>query len=149
MAVVWLALTLLVTPVSRFLPGVWKGRVVHLRRGFGVASALAAITHGFLTLRGIGWFAGLKFYEPAQLLGMALGSLSLGILLALLFTSTDTAMRRLGRRWKKLHRLVYLVAVLILLHVPLVSSPKPYVGVAAVLVIGVRLLAWWKSTSAR
>lgn len=147
MAVAWLALTLLVTPVSRFAPGAWKGRIIHLRRAFGVSSALAAATHGFLTLSSIGWLDGLKFYEPLQLVGMGLGSLSLLILLALLFTSTDQAMRAMGRRWKVLHRFVYLVALLILVHVPLVSSPKPYVGVAAVLVVGMRLLAWWKTRS--
>lgn len=147
MAVVWLALTLLVTPVSRFVPGAWKGRLVHLRRAFGVASAVAAGTHGILMLNGIGWLAGLRFYEPLQLVGMGLGSAALLILLALLFTSTDHAMRVMGRRWKLLHRFVYLAALLVLVHVPLVSSPKPYVGLAAVLVVGMRLLAWWKQRS--
>lgn len=38
------------------------------------------------------------------------------LMLPLAFTSTNRMMRRLGRRWKELHALVYVVAVLGVLH---------------------------------
>ncbi|HEX7916514.1 protein-methionine-sulfoxide reductase heme-binding subunit MsrQ [Rudaea sp.] len=38
------------------------------------------------------------------------------LLLPLAFSSTQKAMRRLGRRWGQLHKLVYAIAVLALLH---------------------------------
>jgi sulfoxide reductase heme-binding subunit YedZ len=38
------------------------------------------------------------------------------LLLPLAVTSTQGWMRRLGRRWKKLHRLVYLAALLVVVH---------------------------------
>ena len=44
------------------------------------------------------------------------GSLAWLLLLPLALTSTRAAMRRLGRRWKRLHRLVYAAAGLAVLH---------------------------------
>ncbi len=44
------------------------------------------------------------------------GSLTLAILAALALTSHRWWMARLGKRWKRLHRLVYLAAVLALVH---------------------------------
>ena len=47
---------------------------------------------------------------------ITLGALALVLLIPLALTSTDRMMRRLGRRWKKLHRLVYAIAVLGVWH---------------------------------
>lgn len=44
------------------------------------------------------------------------GTAALLLLLPLAITSTRSWQRRLGRRWKKLHRLVYVAAVVALLH---------------------------------
>jgi sulfoxide reductase heme-binding subunit YedZ len=44
------------------------------------------------------------------------GSLALLILTALAITSTRGWMRRLGRKWKRLHRLVYAAGMLAVLH---------------------------------
>src|SRR5690606_32647247 len=38
------------------------------------------------------------------------------LLIPLAATSTNAMMRRLGRRWQELHRLVYAIAVLVVLH---------------------------------
>ena len=42
------------------------------------------------------------------------------VLLALAATSFRWAMRRLGRNWKRLHRFIYLGAILVVLHLALV-----------------------------
>ena len=68
------------------------------------------------------------------------------MLVPLALTSTKGWMRRLGRRWGQLHKLVYAVGVLGVLHyVWLVKSdlrePLVYAGILAVL-LGLRL--WWK-----
>ena len=47
---------------------------------------------------------------------ITLGMIALLLLLPLAVTSTKGMMRRLGRRWQKLHRLVYLIAVLAVWH---------------------------------
>jgi sulfoxide reductase heme-binding subunit YedZ len=58
-------------------------------------------------------------------------------LIALGVTSTDAAMKRMGKRWKQLHRLVYPIGVLALLH--LFIQTKANVG-QPVFVAG--LFAW-------
>lgn len=47
---------------------------------------------------------------------ITMGMLSWFILLPLVLTSTNKMKKRVGRYWKKLHQLVYLVGVLVLLH---------------------------------
>jgi sulfoxide reductase heme-binding subunit YedZ len=47
---------------------------------------------------------------------ITLGMLALLLLVPLAATSTQRAMRRLGRRWQRLHRLVYVVALLGCIH---------------------------------
>ena len=51
----------------------------------------------------------LRFY-------LTIGFVALAGLIALGVTSTDAAMKRMGKRWKQLHRLVYPIGVLALLH---------------------------------
>jgi sulfoxide reductase heme-binding subunit YedZ len=53
---------------------------------------------------------------------LTIGFVALVGLAALAATSTDAMMRRLGRRWKKLHRLVYGISMLALVHYYLQSK---------------------------
>jgi sulfoxide reductase heme-binding subunit YedZ len=76
---------------------------------------------------------------------ITIGFSSFLILLALALTSTRAAARRLGRRWKRLHRGVYIAAIGAVVHfLWLVKSdlrePLLYAGAVAAL-LGVRL--WW------
>lgn len=71
------------------------------------------------------------------------GFTALLLLVPLALTSTRRAMRRLGRRWQKLHRLVYLAAILGCVHFwwqvkADVREPLVYAAIAAVL-LGWRL----------
>jgi sulfoxide reductase heme-binding subunit YedZ len=47
---------------------------------------------------------------------LTIGFIALTGLSVLGATSTDAAVRRMGRRWKQLHRVLYLIAALALLH---------------------------------
>lgn len=47
---------------------------------------------------------------------ITVGMLAALMLLPLAFTSTKKMQRRLGRRWKKLHQLVYLISILAVVH---------------------------------
>ena len=47
---------------------------------------------------------------------ITIGMLALLLMLPLALTSTDRAMRRLGRRWTSLHRLIYPIAILGVWH---------------------------------
>jgi methionine sulfoxide reductase heme-binding subunit len=77
------------------------------------------------------------------------------MLAALAATSTDGMVRRLGpRRWRALHRLVYVAAPLAVLHYFMmtkadVRSPLIYGGIAAAL-LGARVAVWlWRQTPVR
>jgi sulfoxide reductase heme-binding subunit YedZ len=72
------------------------------------------------------------------------GFTALALLVPLAVTSTRRSMRRLGRRWEKLHRLVYPAAILACIHFwwqvkADIREPAAYAGVLALL-LGWRLL---------
>jgi sulfoxide reductase heme-binding subunit YedZ len=68
------------------------------------------------------------------------GLLAVGILIPLAITSTQGAMRRMGKQWKRLHRLVYLADLLAVAHFLLLVKAdlrRPLVWAA---VVGVLLV---------
>jgi sulfoxide reductase heme-binding subunit YedZ len=76
---------------------------------------------------------------------ITVGFTGLMLLVPLALTSTRSSMRRLGRRWQKLHRLVYVAALLGCIHFYWqvkadVREPLYYLAALAVL-LGWR---WWK-----
>lgn len=110
----FLLITLAVTPLRR-LTG-WHA-LVGLRRMFGLFAFFYIVLH-FLCYAGIDHrFALANILEdvierPFITIGMA----GLVLLVPLAITSTQRMMRRLGRRWPQLHRLVYVVAALAVWH---------------------------------
>jgi sulfoxide reductase heme-binding subunit YedZ len=76
---------------------------------------------------------------------ITLGMATYVMLLALALTSTQKSIRRLGRKWTLLHRLIYAAAVTALVHFWLARKtivPQfQVVLVAAVLLLGFRV--WW------
>jgi methionine sulfoxide reductase heme-binding subunit len=69
---------------------------------------------------------------------ITIGFMALLLLIPLAVTSTNRMMRRLGRRWQKLHRLVYVIAVLGVWHFYWqvkrdIREPLNYAGILAVL----------------
>jgi sulfoxide reductase heme-binding subunit YedZ len=109
-----LLLSLLVTPLRRFAR--WP-KLIAVRRMVGVAAFAYALAHFTLyvvdqryDLLHVGSEIALRFYLTigfAALLGLA----------TLAATSTDATIRRLGApAWNRLHKLVYLIASLALLH---------------------------------
>ena len=107
-------LSLAVTPARRFLGWRWAAP---LRRTLGLAgfsyASLHLATWAFLDL-GLDGAAIIEDLteRPYVMAGMA----AFTILLALAITSTRKAMKRLGKRWIELHRLVYLAAILAVVH---------------------------------
>jgi sulfoxide reductase heme-binding subunit YedZ len=113
-ALVLLVLALACTPISN-LSG-WRG-VVGLRRALGLYSFMYASLH-FLT------FVGLDYQFDPSLLKEAIfkkryalvGFATFLSLFPLALTSTKGWMRRLGKNWKRLHRLIYLAGILAVIH---------------------------------
>lgn len=108
-----LLLTLAVTPARAVLD--WP-RVVQLRRMLGVATACYAALHLTLYAMDQQWDVWKVASEIVLRFYLTIGFVALLGLLALAITSTDGWQKRLRGRWKKLHRLVFPIAVLGLFH---------------------------------
>jgi sulfoxide reductase heme-binding subunit YedZ len=110
----FLLITLAITPAQRILN---YPRIVLARRTLGVASAAYAVLH--LSLYVLDQhFDLLKVASEIVLrIYLLIGALALTGLIALASTSTDAAIRRLGsQRWHALHRVVYGLAALAVVH---------------------------------
>lgn len=110
----FLCLTLTVTPLRRFT-GI--NELIRFRRMLGLFTFFYASLH-FLTFI---WFD--HFFDLAEMMRdvlkrpfIAMGFSAFLLLVPLALTSNDFMLRKLGRRWSVLHRLIYLIAVLALLH---------------------------------
>jgi methionine sulfoxide reductase heme-binding subunit len=88
-----------------------------IRRPLGVYGfcyiALHLLAYLWLS-NGFDW--GLILRDVGERRAMSIGLLAFALLIPLALTSTNGWQRRLGRRWKVLHRLVYLAVPLSLLH---------------------------------
>lgn len=111
----WLALALVPTPASEWLGLGWA---IRARRAAGlVAFAWASLHLAFYV--GVDRFLDLRTLaaDLARRPFIGVGFAAWLILLALAVTSRPGWVRRLGyRRWKRLHRLVYLAAALGVVH---------------------------------
>lgn len=111
---VFLLATLAVTPVRR-LTG-WN-RVIQLRRLLGLFAFFHACVH-FLSYAGLDYFfaLGLILDDVLERRYITVGFAALILLIPLAVTSTRGWIRRLGKRWQRLHRLAYVSAALGVLH---------------------------------
>ena len=150
-AIHFLVLTLLVTPVRR-LTG-WA-KVGPLRRTLGLFTFFYATLHLlsyiFLLLELEFMAIGRELVERPYI---AAGLLAWLFLVPLALTSTREMAKRLGRSWRKLHRLIYCIALLAILHVVWLAKSS-YLeaiiyGLLLLLSLGFRLFVWkgWLSKS--
>ncbi|MDE2805749.1 MAG: sulfoxide reductase heme-binding subunit YedZ [Gemmatimonadota bacterium] len=111
---VFLLATLAVTPVRR-LTG-WN-RIVQLRRLLGLFAFFHACVH-FLSYVGIDHLFALSIIveDVLERRYITAGFTALILLVPLAVTSTKGWIRRLGKRWQRLHRLSYVAASLGVLH---------------------------------
>lgn len=145
----FLLLTLAITPLRR-LTG-WNWLAKH-RRTLGLYAFAYGVMHllvwAIIDVQVViddlvGWDEVMTdlFKRPFITIGM----LALLLMLPLAVTSTQAMIRRLGRRWQALHRLIYVVAVLGLVHFWMAvkldwREPAVYAAVLALL-LGWRLVA--------
>ncbi len=93
-------------------------RLVSYRRALGLWAFGFALLHVVFSYAGVldGDVLNLLFLSRGAQVGWAVGALALLGLLPLALTSTNGAMRRLGARWKALHRLGPWMTALAALH---------------------------------
>ena len=146
-----LMLTLAITPLRQL-----TGQTVflRLRRMLGLYAFAYATLHftAYLVLDLRGYWTQI-FEEIAKRPYITVGFLAWLLLVPLAATSTKAAIRRLGPHWARLHKAVYLVGVLAVLHFWwLVKSdirePLLYAVILAIL-LGWRVGQRWWSVSAR
>jgi sulfoxide reductase heme-binding subunit YedZ len=140
-ALVWLILSLACTPVHIVFG---LRQAIKLRRPLGLYAFAYASLH-LLTFVGLDYGFNLTLIadEILQKRFVQVGLAAFVILLSLAVTSTRGWGRRLGKSWKTLHRLVYLAALLAVVHFVWVvkadlSRPLLY-GVVVVILLVVRI----------
>lgn len=140
----FLLITLAVTPLKDWFHAPW---LVQLRRMLGLFAFFYVCMH-FLTYllldQGLAWRAILS--DIAKRPYITIGFTALLLLMPLAATSTNGMMRRLGKRWKKLHRLIYIIVLLGVWHYYWqvkadIREPLLYFSIAVI------LLSWrvWKA----
>lgn len=142
----WLLLTLAVSPLSRLTHWRW---LIRYRRMLGLFAFAYALTH-FLVYAVLdqGLALGRIFEDVVERPYITIGLAALLGLVPLAVTSTRGWMRRLGRRWQRLHWLVYPIAILAVWHfywqVKLDTlEPLIYAAILAML-LGERLWRRWR-----
>lgn len=115
----FLYLALLAGPLTytfRFLP--FRGQYLKARRAIGVSAFFFGLLHGSIAFFGqLGGFPGLLFLSSTYLIAITLSFISLLILSAMALTSFDFIIAKMTfKKWKMLHRLVYIAAIFTLIH---------------------------------
>lgn len=125
LSIIYLYIALLISPLYHSFKKIpFKKKAVEARRTIGVASFVFALLHTIIAFFGqLNGFAGLPFLDNNYLVALGVGFVGLEILMVLTFTSFDKAVSHLTfRKWKLLHRLVYVAGILILIHMLLLGS---------------------------
>ena len=110
----FLLLTLTVTPLRRWTGWIW---LIGFRRMLGLFAFFYVVLH--FTVYAVldqGLDIADIFEDILKRPYITLGMAGLLMLVPLAVTSTKGMMRRLGKRWQKLHRLVYVIAIVAVWH---------------------------------
>jgi len=136
---VLLLITLVITPTRR-LAG-WN-ELIRLRRMLGLFAFFYVLLHA------VTYFVfdqsldpGLIWADTVKHPRIAVGFLAFLLLIPLALTSTDRMVRRLGKRWGRLHRLIYFATALGVLHYLMVQKLDLRKGMIYALVFAGLMLA--------
>ena len=148
-ALIFLGVTLTVTPFRRIFR---YGNLIDIRRMLGVGTFCYIAAHLALFFAHQSYDLGKFVHEITHRVYLIVGATAWTGLAVLASTSTDGMVRRIGGpHWRRLHQIVYVIALLALIHY--FQQTKADVTVptfAASLflwLMAYRLLAWWYDTS--
>lgn len=148
LALIFLSFTLLVTPLRKLTGLNW---LFYFRRRLGLFSFFYALAHFsifFIFDRGLSVQVSLA--EMVKRPYLIVGSVGLLVMAPLAATSTNYMIRRMGaKRWRMLHRLVYVAAIAGVVHFyVLVKSdvrlPVTF-GIAIGILLGYRVVAFFRT----
>ena len=144
-AMIFLILSLSITPLRRWLTFTfkrlrvikWGKRIsdwnvlIRMRRMLGLYSFFYCTLHGFVYFEfELDWLYSEILWELRERQFINLGLISWVVLLVLSITSPSYIQKRMRRWWRRVHRLVYPLALLACLHFFLASKPTdqdPYI----------------------
>ena len=136
-------IALAITPLKAILQ--WQ-RLILMRRMVGVAAFAYILLHFTLYIADESFNLVTVASEIVKRIYLTIGFTALVGLAVLAATSTDKMVRRLGRKWQALHRLIYLICLLGLIHYSMQSKLEQWEPTIAdgifVWLMGYRLLAW-------
>lgn len=138
----FLILTLAVTPIRRLAK--WNG-VIQYRRMLGLFTFFYAFLHllTYAVLDRYMDFSGV-WQDIAKRPFITAGMLAFVLMIPLAITSTKGWIRRLGRRWQLLHRLIYLSAIAAAVHylwkVKIIGGSPVYYAVIIAVFLAFRLI---------
>jgi sulfoxide reductase heme-binding subunit YedZ len=110
----FLLITLTVTSLRVWFGWRWQ---LSLRRMLGLYAFFYVLLHLLAVITFImGWRIDILVKEVTERPFIIVGMLAFLLLIPLAVTSTQKWQRRLGRSWKRLHQLIYPIAILAVLH---------------------------------
>jgi methionine sulfoxide reductase heme-binding subunit len=122
-------------------------QLLPLRKELGILMGVLAVIHGFsfiipnqelMQSGGAVWQNG----KPTFIL---FGIIAMWLSVPLTLTSSMWAMRKMGKKWKMLHRLIYVIVLLTVVHVVMLKSIKHFEFAPVILLIayfGFKVLEW-------
>ena len=148
-ALLFVLITLAITPLRRVAR---YGQLVDVRRMLGVGAFCYAAVHILLYVTDQMFDLVKVATEIVLRLYLTIGFISLVGLTVLAITSTDGMVRRLGGlRWNRLHQIVYVIALLALIHFFQQTKADIWVPtfVASLFtwLMGYRFIIWWQKTN--
>ncbi|MGA7386829.1 MAG: ferric reductase-like transmembrane domain-containing protein [Pseudolabrys sp.] len=148
-ALVFLGVTLAVTPFRRIFR---YGNLIDIRRMLGVGTFCYIAAHLMLFFTDQSYDLGKFIHEITHRVYLIIGATAWIGLAVLASTSTDGMVRRLGGlRWRRLHEIIYAIALLALIHYFQQTKADVTVPTFAaslfLCLMAYRLLAWWQNTS--
>jgi len=113
-AINMLWITLAVTPLKHLFRWGW---LLQYRRMMGLYALFYVVLHilAFATFL-VGWRVDILVRELTERPYVIAGFFAFIMLIPMGITSTKAMMRRLGRRWKTIHQLIYPISLLVMLH---------------------------------
>ncbi|MBB6469386.1 sulfoxide reductase heme-binding subunit YedZ [Aminobacter lissarensis] len=122
-SVALLIAALALTPVRAAFPkSRWSLWLLRRRRAIGLACFSYAVAHAIAFIAAIGRLD--YIVEGLAFASMWTGWLAFALMVPVALVSSDTAMRRLGSRWKPVQRLVYPSAALVFSHWLLLTGAR-------------------------
>ena len=118
-AMIYLYIALAISPISSIVGGGRIKQLIFSRRAIGVSAFYFGLLHSVIAFWGqLGGFSNVELLPTLFIWSLIGGTIALVVMFAMTVTSTDGFIKAMSyRKWKWLHRSIYIGGILILLHV--------------------------------